>query len=138
MRVFGKVLRLAAVSGTALLLALQPASAQYTLGTGVEFQSFDFDEGLGADRAQLLMIPVAVRIPVRALNGLAFDIYSAWADGRVQVEDEELKLTGPIDTGVRAGIQATPWALVTVGVNIPTGAAQHDSEEAIVASVMSS
>jgi hypothetical protein len=39
---------------------------------------------------------------------------------------------------VRAGIQATPWALVTVGVNIPTGAAQHDSEEAIVASVMSS
>jgi hypothetical protein len=64
-------------------------------------------------------------------------VYSAWADGRVQVEGQELKLSGPIDTGVRAGIAATPWALLTIGVNVPTGVAQHDSEEAIVASVMS-
>jgi len=132
-----KVLGLAVACSAALLLTLQPVSGQYTVGTGVEFQSFDFDAGLGVDRAQLLMIPVAVRIPVRAVNGLTFDIYSAWADGRVQVEDEELKLSGPVDTGVRAGIQATPWALVTVGVNLPTGAAQHDTEEALVASVMS-
>ena len=39
---------------------------------------------------------------------------------------------------MRAAYQATPWGLVTFGVNLPTGNAQHDAEEAIVASRITS
>jgi hypothetical protein len=130
-------LGLAAALSFALAAAVAPATAQYSVGTGVEYQSYDFDSGLGADGAQLFMIPVAVRIPISAVEGLTFDAYSAWAEGRVQVEDSVLELSGPVDTGLRAAYQATPWALVTVGVNLPTGASTHDSEEALVASVLS-
>jgi hypothetical protein len=125
------------VLALALGAAALPVSAQYSVGTGVEFQSYDFDAGLGADRAQLLMIPVAARVSVPQVQGLTFDLYSAWAEGRVQVEDEVLKLSGPVDTGLRGAYQVTPWGLVTLGVNVPTGNSQHTSEEALVASVMS-
>lgn len=127
------------LGGTVLaaLVAVAPVSAQYSVGTGVEFQSYDFDAGLGADQAQLLMVPVAVRMAFPQVEGLTFDIYSAWAEGRVQVGNENLKLSGPVDTGVRAAYQATPWALITVGANVPTGNSQHTTEEALVASVMS-
>jgi len=121
----------------AALAGVAPASAQISAGTGLEYQSYDFDAGLGADRAQLLLVPVAIRVPVPSVEGLAFDLYSAWAEGRVQAGDSVFKLSGPVDTGLRAAYQATPWALVTVGANIPTGDSEHDTEEALVASVLS-
>jgi hypothetical protein len=129
----------ARLAGAALLavLAVAPVSAQYSIGTGVEYQSFDFDDGLGADRAQLLLVPVAGRFVLPSVEGLSLDVYSAWAEGRVQVENQVLKLSGPVDTGVRAAYQVTAWGLITLGANIPTGNSQHDSEEALVASVMS-
>jgi len=130
-RSFGLAAGLAAM----VLAAATPVSAQYSAGTGVEYQSYDFDAGLGTDAAQLLLVPVAVRIPVA--EGLSFDIYSAWAEGRVQADGQTLKLSGPVDTGLRGAYQATPWALVTVGVNLPTGVSEHDTEEALVASVLS-
>jgi len=114
-----------------------PARAQVSAGTGIEYQSYDFDAGLGADRAQLFLVPVAIRVPVPSVEGLSFDLYSAWAEGRVQAGDSVFKLSGPVDTGLRGAYQATPWALVTVGVNIPTGKSEHDTEEALVASVLS-
>lgn len=123
---------LAVLAGTAF-----PAAAQYSVGTGIEYQSYDFDAGLGADGASLFIIPVAARIPLAAVEGLTFDVYSAWAEGRLQVADSVLKLSGPVDTGVRAAYQATPWALVTLGINLPTGTSQHTGEEALVASVLS-
>ncbi len=125
---------LAALVALAATLVASPARAQYVVGGGVDFMSYAFEEGLGADAAQLFMIPVAVQIPVT--NALAFDLYGAWAEGRVEVGDTLYKLSGPVDTGVRASYQATPWALVTVGANLPTGDAQHDSEEAVVASLL--
>jgi hypothetical protein len=121
----------------AALGAVTPAAAQVSAGTGLEYQSYDFDAGLGADRAQLLLVPVAVRVPVSSVEGLSFDLYSAWAEGRVQAGDSVFKLSGPVDTGLRGAYQATPWALVTVGLNIPTGNSEHDTEEALVASVLS-
>jgi len=135
-------MRLRVVGSAALSLALlafagSPAAAQYSVGTGLEYQSYDFGAGLGADGASLFIIPVAARIPLADVEGLTFDVYSAWAEGRVQVADSVLKLSGPVDTGVRAAYQATPWALVTLGVNLPTGTSEHDSEEALVASVLS-
>jgi hypothetical protein len=136
------VIRPTPVGSVALFLALfafaaSPVAAQYSGGTGVEYQSYDFEAGLGADAASLFMIPVAARIPLAAVEGLTFDVYSAWAEGRVQIADSVLKLSGPVDTGLRAAYQATPWALVTVGMNLPTGSSSHDNEEALVASVLS-
>jgi len=134
----GREIGVGCVLCLALLAAtLAPASAQYSVGTGVEYQSYDFDAGLGADGAQLTLIPIAARAPISAVEGLTVDLYSAWAEGRVQVENEVLKLSGLVDTGVRGAYQATPWALVTVGVNLPTGPSQHSSAEALVASVLS-
>ena len=137
MRPVGRLLSAACFLTALLALCTAPAMAQYTVGTGVEYQSYDFDAGLGADAASLFIIPVAVRVPVQAVEGLTFDLYSAWAEGRVQVGDSTLKLAGPVDTGLRAAYEATPWALVTLGVNLPTGTSELTSEEALVASVLS-
>jgi hypothetical protein len=114
---------------------LSEVKAQTTAGVGVDYMGYAFEEGLGGDAAQLIMIPVAVQFP--AMPGLSFDLYGAWAEGRVERNDTLFKLSGPVDTGVRAAYQATPWALVTLGANVPTGDATHDGQEAIVASVLS-
>lgn len=123
-------------SAMVLTVALcQPLSAQVTVGTGIDYLGYSFAAGLGADAAQLLMVPVAVRIPVT--NTLTLDFFSAWAEGRVERDNTTLTLSGPIDTGIKASYQATPWALVSLGANIPTGDPTHTGEEAIVASVLS-
>mgnify|MGYP001269060449 CR=1 FL=1 len=127
--------RLTPVFALAAAFSASPARAQYEVGAGVDYLSYAFDAGLGADAAQLFMIPVALRVP--ATSALSFDVYSAWAEGRVERADTVYKLSGPVDTGVRAAYQATPWALVTVGANVPTGDAQHDGQEAIVAALLS-
>jgi len=113
-----------------------PAAAQTTIGGAVDYLGYSFDEGLGADAARLLMIPIGVRIP--ATDALTFDLSGAWAQGRVELDGTEYELSGLVDTGVRAAFQATPWGLVTLGVNIPTGASELDSGEAVVASILSS
>lgn len=134
--------RLQRVAGAALLataIVAVPGSSQVSVGGAVDYLGYSFDEGLGADAAQLFMIPVAVRVPGTAfgVQGLAFDLYSAWAEGRVERQGATLKLSGPVDTGFRAAYQVTPWALVTLGANLPTGNSDHTGEEAIVASILS-
>lgn len=111
-----------------------PAAAQYTVGAGVDWMSYSFDAGLGADAVELLMFPVAVRLPVSPT--LTFDLYGAWAEGRVEQGDTKLSLAGPVDTNVKVSWQAMPWALLAVSANVPTGVAEHDAEEAVVASVL--
>lgn len=125
------------VAGLAIVatLAAAPTSAQVTVGASADYLSYSFDDGLGAESAQLFMVPVAVRIPVS--SALSFDLYSAWAEGKVEQNGNTRSLSGPIDTNVKASLQATPWALLSVGVNIPTGHASHTDDEAIVASVLS-
>ena len=132
---FARLRRLGATLALAGAVAASPAHAQYEVGGGFDFLSYAFDTGLGADAAQLVMIPVAVRVP--ATSALSFDVYAAWAEGRVERADTVYKLSGPVDTGVRVAYQATPWALVTLGANVPTGDSQHDGQEAIVAALMS-
>lgn len=117
------------------LLVASPVSGQLVVGGGVDYLGYSFDDGLGASAAQLLTVPVAVRIP--ATSGLTFDVSSAWADGRIERDGTQLALSGPIDTGVRAAYQATPWVLVTLGANLPTGNSMHDRGEAVVASILS-
>jgi len=120
----------------ALTLALAvPAESQVVAGGGVDYLGYSFDEGLGADAAQLFMVPIAVRIP--AGDRLMFDVFGAWAEGRVEQDNQVFGLSGPVDTSVKASLQATPWALVSVSANVPTGNSAHNGEEAIVASVLS-
>jgi len=127
---------LGAGSTLALTLALAvPAESQVVAGGGVDYRGYSFDEGLGADAAQLFMVPIAVRIP--AGDRLMFDVFGAWAEGRVEQDNQVFGLSGPVDTSVKASLQATPWALVSVSANVPTGNSAHNGEEAIVASVLS-
>lgn len=124
--------------GTVVLLVsalVQPISGQVMAGGGVDYLGYSFDAGLGADAAQLIMVPVAVRVP--AGDKVVFDIFGAWAEGRVERENQTLSLSGPVDTNVKVAFQATPWALLSVAANLPTGNSAHSGEEAVVASILS-
>jgi len=119
------------------MLMVAPASAQVaqkSLGAGVHFQGYSFAEGLGVAAANLFMVPVAVELPLT--RTLTLDGYSAYAHGSVELEGQVFTMTGPVDTRIRASWAATPWAIVTVGLNLPTGNSSHDAEEAQVASVL--
>ncbi len=113
--------------------AAAPVAGQVTVGMGADYMGYTFEEGLGASAAQLFMVPVAVRFP---MNVLTLDVYSAWAQGRVEQDDVAYTLQGPVDTRVKVSWQATPWVLLSVGAGIPTGNATHDAEEAVVSSVL--
>ena len=119
----------------AVALAVATPLAGQSAGFGVDYLGYSFDAGLNAQAAQLMMVPLAVRFPVT--ESVRIDAFGAWAEGRVEQNGTVLKLTGPVDTGLKASWQATPWALVSVGANLPTGNSAHNSEEAIVASVLS-
>jgi hypothetical protein len=123
------------VAGLLGAAGTSPASAQVSVGGAVDYLGYSFDEGLGTDAAQLLMVPLGVRIP--ATDALTFDVSGAWAEGRVEVDGTQYVLSGLVDTGVRAAYQATPWGLVTLGVNLPTGTSELDSGQAVVASILS-
>ncbi|MEX2528763.1 MAG: hypothetical protein WEA09_14125 [Gemmatimonadota bacterium] len=120
------------------LVAAQPASAQlqaaHGLGGGVQFQGYSFSDGLGAQAANLLTIPVAYRQDFS--SRVSAEISGGWARGSVEREGRRFLLQGPLDTRVRASMRTTPWSVVTVGVNLPTGKSAHSLQEAVVASVL--
>lgn len=122
----------------ATLLTAGPLEAQVdqSLGVSVSFQGLSFDSALGIDVANLLLIPIAYRFSVN--EKFSADLYAAWAEGRVERENETFVLNGAVDTRVRLSFQASPWAVVTVGAALPTGHATHNTQEAVVASVLSS
>lgn len=122
----------------AAMLTAGPLEAQVdqSLGVSVSFQGLSFDNALGIDVANLLIIPIAYRFSVN--EKFSADLYAAWAEGRVERENETFVLNGAVDTRVRLSFQASPWAVLTVGAALPTGNATHDTQEAVVASVLSS
>lgn len=124
-----------AIALTLLLMAAPVSAQRATVGSGVDYLGYSFDDGLGAEAAELFMVPVAVRVPVG--DKLTLDLFSAWADGSVEQAGNSFSLSGPVDTSVKAAYQATPWARVSVGMSLPTGDGTHDGQEAIVASVLS-
>ena len=112
-----------------------PVSAQQTIGISLDYMGYSFDEGLGADAASLLMIPLAIRFPVG--SSMTVDLYSAYAQGKVERGDTEYTLQGVVDTQVKLSYQWSDWALFSLGVGIPTGNSTHDSEEAVVSAILS-
>jgi len=138
--VAGAVVLALLVAAPAAELAAQQ-SQNHRIGVGTHFHGYDFDTGLGAEVANLLLIPVAYHAPVT--DALNVDVYAAWAQGSVQRRQDDGRvlthtLDGVTDAQIRASYQATPWALVTLSTNLPTGNSTHDSSEAIVASVLAS
>ena len=122
----------------ALLAAgAQNAVAQHRTNFAVSptVQSYFFGDKMDVESARLLIVPVAFDLAVT--RNLSFDVYSAFARGDVDVGNETHTLQGIVDTRVRASYAATPWAVVTLGVNVPTGKASHDASEAVVASALS-
>lgn len=120
-------------------LATLPAQAQVASEFGVvvapDYRAFSLDESLAASSASLLLLPVSVRLPLG--SRLALDAYGAYARGSVETAAGELELSGPVDTQLRATWAATPWARLTLGVNLPTGNGSHSDEEAQVAALLS-
>lgn len=111
-----------------------PASGQQTIGISMDYLGYSFDEGLGADAAQLLMVPLAVRFPLG--SNVTVDLYSAYAQGKVERDDTEFTLQGVVDTRVKLSYQMSNWALLSVGVSLPTGNSTHNAEEAVVSAVL--
>jgi hypothetical protein len=123
-----------------LIVPLLPHAAEgqapsHAFGSGVHFQTFSFDEALGADAASLVLVPAAYSLPLGDRFGL--ELYGAWANGVVEKGGASFTLQGPVDTQIRASYQLSPWAVLTALANLPTGNSTHDAEEALVASVLS-
>lgn len=133
---------LPALTGSVFLLLLPLTTGeawaqepQHAVGAGAQFQSYTFNEALGAEVANLTLIPLAYTLPLG--EGGALDMFGAWAHGAVEKGGVAYTLQGPVDTRIRASYKITPWAVLTAMVNLPTGDATHDAEEAVVASVLS-
>jgi hypothetical protein len=118
----------------ALALATTQALGQQSIGISADYMGYSFDTGLGADAAQLFLMPVAVRIPIG--SRVSFDLYTAWAQGKIERDDTQFTLQGVVDTRIKMTYQLTPWALFSVGASLPTGNATHNGEEAVVSSVL--
>ena len=103
----------------ALPLAATGQSTRTALGTGAHFQSYSLGEALGAEVANLTLLPLAFTLPVG--NRFDLDLYGAYANGSVEKGGYSYTLQGLVDTQVRARFQASPWAVLTALVNIPTG-----------------
>jgi hypothetical protein len=129
-------LRMALALVGAIGLSVSTAQAQqYTFGVMPSAQHYSFGDEMDVQSARLLIVPAALEVKLG--SRLTVDAYGAFARGDVDVGDRTHTLQGVVDTRVRASLAATPWAVITVGVNIPTGNATHDASEAIVASALS-
>lgn len=122
----------------ALCLIAAPAQAQlareFSVTVAPNYRSFSMSEELAATAASLALVPVAVVVPLG--SRFTVDAYAAYARGSVEGPTGTLELSGPVDTQLRGTWAATPWARVTLGVNVPTGNGSHSLEEAQVAAVL--
>lgn len=119
--------------------APRPAAAQLASGIGItvapNYRAFGLDEALAANSVSLMLLPVSVRMPLG--TAFSFDLYTAYARGAAEVGGETATLSGLVDTQLRGTWAARPWALVTLGLNVPTGNGTHSTEEAQVAALLS-
>lgn len=120
------------------LAAATNAAAQdrHTLGFSPTVQYYSFDEKIGgATSAMLALMPIGYDL--RLSRSVSIDLYSAYAHGVVELGDKTHTMSGIVDTRIRASVAVTPWAVVTGAVNLPTGNPTHDTEEAVVATALS-
>jgi hypothetical protein len=104
------------------------------VAAGLHFQGYDFDDAVGVDAVNLMMLPVAWSFQYG--RRATVDLYTSYARGAVLIGGTEFTLSGPTDTRIRASIAATPWAVLTFGLNVPTGRTGHSAHEARVAAIL--
>lgn len=127
--------RISATLAFCSMVAVSAAAAQTrSISVSPNFHGYTFGDALPVSSANLLMLPVAFELPIS--RTFSIDGYSAFARGRVEINDTVYSMDGPVDTRIRANWTATPWAMITVGLNLPTGNSNHSSEEAVVANVL--
>ena len=129
--------RISLIMVAALTLAPHVARAQSdrSLAFSPTFQGYWFPKEIGATSATLAILPIAYAMPVS--RTVSFDLYTAFARGDVTTNDTKHTLQGLVDTRIRANLAVTPWAVITGAVNLPTGKATHDEDEAVVATALS-
>jgi hypothetical protein len=127
--------RLGAAS-LAFVLTTASLAAQSTGGASIIFQGYSFDEELGTDAANLLLVPLAVRLATT--DAFEIDFFGAWAEGRVERDENTFVLNGLVDSRIRVQWRVTPLVSLSISTSLPTGNSSHTAEEAIVASVLSS
>ncbi len=133
--------RILALAAAALPLIAPRASSQteqtvVSAATGVHVQSLDFGAGSDVSSARLFLVPLAYEAQLSPR--VVLDGYAAYASGTVRADNQTFDLRGPVDSWLRVRWAATPWAVLAVGVSIPTGVATHTPSEAVVANVLSS
>jgi hypothetical protein len=124
----------APILAVALAAPLPAQNVERSIATGVTFQGFTFDREHGLDAANLLMVPFAFQQPIG--RALAVDFYSAYARGSVERDGALYELNGFVDTRIRGSLTVLPTAVITLGLNLPTGHTTHTTEEALVAGVL--
>ena len=107
-----------------------------TLAMAAHTQSFDFGAQGDVQTARLLLFPATFQ---RSVGGrMALDGYAAYGIGTVKSGGVTSKLEGPVDSWLRLRWAANRWAVVALGVALPTGVSRHTTEQAIVANTLSS
>ena len=112
------------------------AQDQHAVGFEGHFQGYSFEDGASVETVNLFIAPVGYRLPFS--ERVVLDLYGAWARGQVEADNRTYRLEGLVDTQAKLRLQATPWAMLSVSASLPTGQASHDSDEAVVAGVLSS
>jgi hypothetical protein len=118
--------------------AVSGQQAPGRLGAGVGYESFTFRSpfAVGVDHVSLLTVPLGAR--VRVSDVVAFEVSSAWAEGRMQHSDAtESTISGPTDTELRVllGLAAGQF-LITGIAQLPTGRETLSLPEADVAGLI--
>jgi hypothetical protein len=133
--------RLVDLCSALLLVAAVPAYAQdatgavtHTIAAGVHYQGFDFGASGDIRTAKLLLVPITFQS--RLNSRTAFDGYAAYASGEITGAGKRYTLDGPVDSWVRLRWAANSWAVVAVGVAVPTGVSSHTGEEAAVSNAL--
>jgi len=114
---------------------LPGSTAPIGVGTGVQFQSFQFRESarVGIESLSLLSIPVAAQI--RVGNSIRVEGSTTWARGRMERPGGGFsEIAGPTDSQVRVVADLVRDRISLNGIySIPTGADRFTREQASLA-----
>jgi hypothetical protein len=132
----GRALLGLSAAAFALAAPVEAQDRDHIVGVSGVFQGYSLAPELGAEAANLLLTPLAYT--GEFLNGqFRIDAYGAWGLGQVERGGTAYELNGLLDTRVRFSYRVGPWGVVTMGVSLPTGKETLNSEESVVASVLS-
>lgn len=131
-----RALIIASLAALASPLSAQTEHTVASAATGAHLQSLNFGAGSDVSSAQLFLVPLAYEAQLS--RRVVLDGYAAYAAGTVRADNQTFDLKGPVDSWFRVRWSATPWAVLAIGVSLPTGVATHTPSEAVVANVLSS